>query len=241
MKNPIVVFSLFIVCLFGVPKSAFSQEDIYDQVESLFNVCDKPELPGGFAAALIKDGQVIFKKAYGYANYENKIPFTSSTVMDYASVAKQFTGLAIAQLIKEGKLRLNDDIRLYLPDVPEFGDTITIAHLLYHSSGIRDWVGLVKISGRYMEDVITDEFIMKLVMNQKELNFRSGEKFQYSNTGYFLLANIVSKITGKSFREWTRKNIFRPLQMNDTHFSDDYSEIIMNKADSYKRDLCKYT
>jgi len=165
----------------------------------LFKACDKPDIPGGFAAAVIKNGTVIFKKAYGYANFENKIPFTTTTVVDYASIAKQFTGFAIARLIQEGKLHLDDDIRAYLPEVPEFGSMITIDHLLHHTSGIRDWVGLVKISGKYENDVITQDFLMKLMKNQKDLNFKPGEKNQYSNMGYFLLAKIVSRVTGKSF------------------------------------------
>lgn len=236
MTKQIITFSLLILFLSVSPESIFPQENNFDRIRALFDACDKQEIPGGFAATIVKDGKVIFKKAYGYANYENKIPFTTSTISDYASVAKQFTGFAVAQLIKEGRLRLNDNIRVYLPEVPDFGDTITIGHLLYHTSGIRDWVGLVKLSGRYIEDVITDDFIMKLVKNQKELNFRSGEKFQYSNTGYFLLATIISRITGKSFPEWTRETIFKPLQMNNTYFSDDYGEIIMNKSESYKKD-----
>ena len=102
----------------------------------------------------------IFKKSYGWANCEHDIPFTSSTLFDYASVSKQFTGYAIASLVRQGKLSLDDDIRQYLPEAPDFGETITVGHLLYHTSGIRDWVGLVKLSGRHETDVITDEFLM---------------------------------------------------------------------------------
>lgn len=231
------ILTQFIIYIAVFSKPIVSKDVQVSQIKALFDACDKPDTPGGFAAAIVKDGKVAFKNAYGYADFENKVPFTTSTVADYASMAKQFTGFAVAQLIKAGKLRLNDDIRVHLPEVPDFGDTITIGHLIYHTSGIRDWVGLVKISGRYMEDVITDDFIMKLVKNQKDLNFRPGEKFQYSNTGYFLLANIISRITGKSFREWTQENVFKPLQMKDTHFSDDHREIILNRADSYKQDI----
>jgi len=205
------------------------------QVEVLGNEANDPELPGGFAIGVIKVGEVDFKKAWGYASTELEVPFTSSTVFDFASVAKQFTGLGIATLVEEGALSLDDDIRIYLPWVPDFGERITIRHLLYHSSGIRDWVGLVKLSGRYKNDVISDEFLMEMVQHQKELNFSPGEQFQYSNTGYFLLARILSEVSGQSFREWTRENIFLPLGMKDSHFSDDYAEIIPGRASSYKR------
>lgn len=233
MKNPLITLALFTLFL-CIPGSAFPQEDGPERIKALFDACDKPELPGGFAAALVKDGKVIFANAYGYANDEYRIPFTLSTVADYASVAKQFTGLAIAMLVDEGKISLTDDIRTYLPEVPDFGYTITINHLLHHTSGIRDWVGLVKISGRYEEDVITDDLLMRLVSHQRELNFRPGDQFQYSNNGYFLLAQIVSRVAHKSFREWMKEKIFIPLEMNDTHFNDNFREIIPNRADSYR-------
>ncbi len=206
------------------------------EIESLYDSCYDPSVPGGFAAAVIKDGQVLFRGAYGFADSEHEVPFTTRTVSDLASVAKQFTGLAVAMLIQEGKLNPDDDIRRYLPEVPDFGDTITIRQLLYHTSGIRDWVGLVKISGRYMEDVITDDFLMKLVLNQQDLNFKPGEQFQYSNTGYFLLATIVSRVTKQPFSEWMRHNVFLPLNMNNTQFGHDYRTIIPHRANSYIED-----
>ena len=207
----------------------------YGQVEAIGDAANDPDLPGGFAIAVINEGKVDYKKAWGYASSELEVPFTTSTVFDFASVAKQFTGFAIATLVESGALSLDDDIRKYLPEVPDFGETITIRHLLSHTSGIRDWVGLVKLSGRNMGDVITDDFLMEMVKHQQELNFSPGEQFQYSNTGYFLLARIVSQVTGESFRKWTHENIFEPLQMSRTHFSDDYSEIIRGRASSYKR------
>jgi CubicO group peptidase (beta-lactamase class C family) len=117
--------------------------------------------------------------------------------------------------------------------VPDCGSVITIDHLLHHTSGLRDWVALVKISGRYMGDTITDDFLFRLISSQKELNFPPGEEFLYSNSGYFLLAQIVSRVTKTSFRNWCEENIFKPLEMNNTHFSDDHAEIIKGRADSY--------
>jgi len=228
---------IFVIYFIAFSNLAFSNDGYQSeiaQVEALLDDCYNPDIPGGYAMAIIKDGKVVFKKCYGYANNEHDIPFTSSTVFDFASVAKQFTGYAIASLIKEGKLSLDDDIRLYLPEVPDFGKKITIRNLLSHTSGIRDWVGLAKLSGRGMEDVISDDFIMNLVKHQKELNFDPGEKFCYSNTGYFLLAKIVAQVTNKSFREWTEDNIFKPLGMTDTHFMEDHREIIKNRASSYR-------
>jgi CubicO group peptidase (beta-lactamase class C family) len=236
MRSSNICTLLLVWCLVASPDPSISSGNLNSHIESLFESCDNPDIPGGFAAAVIHNGEVIFKKGYGSANNEHNIPFTTRTVTDFASVAKQFTGFAIATLADQGRLNLDDDIRLYIPDVPDFGDTITIRHLLHHTSGIRDWVGLVKIAGRYDEDVITEEFIMKLVKHQRELNFRPGERYQYSNTGYFLLARIVTVVTGQPFPEWMRDNVFAPLGMDNTRFVSDFREILPGRADSYVRD-----
>ncbi len=229
--------SLVFVCvLLFASHWACQHDDVKSRIEALCDSCDQPDIPGGFALAVIKDGQIVFKKAYGSANVEHGVPFVTSTVTDYASVAKQFTGFAVATLIHDGKLKLDDEVHVFLPELPDFGESITIRHLLHHTSGIRDWVGLVKLSGRYGGDAITDDFLMKLAIKQKDLNFRPGEKFQYSNLGYFLLARIVERVTGQTFPQWTREQIFQPLGMNDTHFCDNYREIIPNRASAYERD-----
>lgn len=225
---------LLITCLIVFPVFVIGQDKLNVQIKSLFDVFDNPEIPGGFAVAVIHNGKMLYKNGYGHANSETTTPFTTNTVSEYASVSKQFVGLAIAILVDEERISLNDDIRTYLPEVPDFGSKITIGHLLYHTSGIRDWVGLVKISGRYEEDVITDDLLMRLVTHQKELNFKPGDQFQYSNNGYFLLARIVSRVTNQSFRDWMQENIFIPLEMNNTHFNDNYREVVINRADSYK-------
>jgi CubicO group peptidase (beta-lactamase class C family) len=206
------------------------------EVKELCDACDNPSIPGGYAVAVVKDGRVLYQGAYGSANNELEAPFTIHTVSNLASVSKQFTGFAIATLVHEGKLDPDDDIRRYVPELPDFGEPITVRQLLYHTSGIRDWFGLVKLSGRFDEDVITDDFLLKLALNQRDLNFRPGERAQYSNTGYFLLAVIVSRVSGQPFSEWMRDNVFVPLGMNDTRICDDYRAIIPNLADSYRKD-----
>ena len=127
----------------------------------------------------------------------------------------------------------HDDIRKHLPFVPDFGKIITIRHLIHHTSGLRDWVELLAIAGWRMDDVITFKHILKMVRHQKELNFEPGAEHLYSNTGYNLLAEIVEKVTGQSFREWTDANIFKPLGMTNTHFHDDHEMIVKNRAYSY--------
>lgn len=207
-------------------------EALTAQVDKLFSQWDKPDSPGA-SLAVIKKGEVIYKKGYGSANLEYDIPITPSTVFHVASVSKQFTAFSVAMLAQQGKLSLDDDIHKYLPEVPDFGKTITIQHLTHHISGMRDQWELLAVAGWRLDDVITKEHILKMVKNQKELNFEPGEQYLYCNTGFTLLAEIVSRVTGKSFREWTEKNIFEPLNMSDTQFYDDHERIVKNRAYSY--------
>ena len=207
-------------------------ESLEAKVDQVFAEWDKPDTPGA-ALSVIRDGEIIYKRGYGMANLEYDIPIAPTTIFDIASVSKQFAGFAIAMLLHEGKLSLDDDIRMHLPDVPDFGKKITIRHLVHHTSGLRDWVQSLVIAGGQMDDVISFKHILKMVRRQKELNFEPGTAFLYSNTGYNLLAEIVEKITGDSFREWTDANIFKPLAMTNTHFHDDHEKIVKNRAYSY--------
>ncbi len=209
-----------------------NNESLEAKVDQVFAEWDKPDSPGA-ALSVIKDSEIIYKRGYGMANLEYDIPIAPTTIFDIASVSKQFAGFAIATLLHEGKLSLDDDIRMHLPDVPDFGTKITIRHLVHHTSGLRDWVQALVIAGGQMDDVISFKHILKMVRRQRELNFEPGTAFLYSNTGYNLLAEIVEKITGDSFREWTDANIFKPLAMTSTHFHDDHEMIVKNRAYSY--------
>ncbi len=210
-----------------------THETLEAKVDRLFAEWDKPDSPGA-ALAVTRDDEVIYKRGYGTANLEYDIPITTATIFDIASVSKQFAAFAIATLAHDGKLSLDDDIRTYLPDVPDFGNTITIRHLLHHTSGLRDWVQSLVIAGVAMEDVISFKHILKMVRHQKTLNFEPGSEFLYSNTGYNLLAEIVETVTGDSFREWTDTHIFKPLAMTNSHFHDDHQMILKNRAYSYQ-------
>ena len=206
-----------------------NHESLEAKVDRVFAEWDKPDSPGA-ALSVIRDGEIIYKRGYGMANLEYDIPIAPTTIFDIASVSKQFAGFAIATLLHEGKLALDDDIRMHLPDVPDFGTKITIRHLVHHTSGLRDWVQALVIAGGQMDDVISFKHILKMVRRQRELNFEPGTAFLYSNTGYNLLAEIVEKITGDTFREWTDANIFKPLAMTNTHFHDDHEMIVKNRG-----------
>jgi CubicO group peptidase (beta-lactamase class C family) len=201
-------------------------------VDKLFKPWDKTDSPGA-ALAVLKDGAVIYRRGYGYAQLEYDIPITSSTIFHVASVSKQFTAFAIALLANQGKLSLDDDIHRYLPEVPNFGKTITIRYLIHHTSGLRDQWEMLAMAGWRLDDVITKEHILTAVRNQKELNFSPGDEYLYCNTGYTLLAEIVERVTGHTFPNWTKKNMFEPLRMSNTHFHDDHEMIVKNRAYSY--------
>lgn len=201
-------------------------------VDQLFTAWDRKESPGA-AVAVVKDGKIIYKKGYGTANLEYDIPIRPDTVFHIASVSKQFTTFAILLLEKEGKLSLDDDVRKYIPELADFGQTITLRHLANHTSGLRDQWNLLAMAGWRLDDVITKEHILKLVSRQKELNFNPGDEYMYSNTGYTLLAETVARVSGKSFPEFTEERIFKPLGMNHTLFYDDHQKIVKNRAYSY--------
>ncbi|UCH57693.1 MAG: beta-lactamase family protein [Candidatus Bathyarchaeota archaeon] len=202
------------------------------KVDEVFATWDKPDSPG-CALAVMKDGEVIYKRGYGMANLEYGISITPTTIFHVASVSKQFTAMAVAILASEGKLSLDDNVRKHVQELPDFGEIITIRHLVHHTSGLRDQWALLVAAGWRMDDVITTGDVMELVREQRELNFEPGSEFLYCNTGYTLMAVIVERVSGKSFREFCAKRIFQPLGMDNTHFHDDHRMIVRNRAYSY--------
>jgi CubicO group peptidase (beta-lactamase class C family) len=199
-----------------VPEAALADNNtdlrgLHEQVDKVFAMWDSTVSPG-CALSVIKDGHIIYKRGYGMADLDHDIPINPETVFHVASISKQFTAAAILLLAKEGKLSLDDDVRKYITELPDFGARITIRHLIYHTSGLRDQWALLGLAGwRYSLDLITDDDVLELMSRQKELNFKPGEKHIYCNTGYTLLAQIVKRVSGQSFREFTTNRIFKPL------------------------------
>ena len=208
------------------------KDSVSERVDKVFAQWDKPESPG-CELAVIKDGQIVYKRGYGMANLEHNIPLSPASIMDTGSVSKQFTAVAIALLAEQGKLSLDDDIRKYLPEIPQYETPITIRHLIHHTSGLRDYLTLMALAGMRDDDHYVDGEVMNLLARQKELNFKPGSEFLYSNSGYFLLSQIVKRASGKSLREFADSNIFKPLGMARTEFYDDHTEIVKNRAASY--------
>lgn len=206
-------------------------DSITRKVDSLFN--RYTTVTPGCAVAIIKNGELVFKKGYGMANLEYDVPITPSSVFHIASESKQFVAFCMLLLEQQGKLSIDDDIRKYLDYVPDFGKKITIRQLIHHTSGLRDQWQLLGNAGWQLDDVITQEHVIKLISKQQRLNFDPGEEHLYCNTGYTLMAEIVKKVSGLSLREYTDKYIFKPLEMNNTHFHDNYRELVPNRTYSY--------
>jgi CubicO group peptidase (beta-lactamase class C family) len=202
-----------------------------DAVDKIFSQWDKKDTPG-CALAVVKDGKIIYERGYGLANLELNIPITPQSVFYVGSLSKQFVAMCIALLAKQGKLSLDDDIRQYVSELPDYGNTITIRHLIHHTSGLRDYLTLLGIAGR---DIGTyhEEDVVELLARQKELNFKPGEEYLYSNSGYLLLAVTVERASAESLREFAEENIFKPLGMKNSHFHDDYRALIKNRASGY--------
>ena len=238
MKKAILAASLFLLLVLLMTftscpaSSGDEQEALTAKVDELFAKWDKWDSPGA-ALAVVKDGEIIYKRGYGSAQLEYNIPITPSTIFHVASVSKQFTAFAINLLADEGKLSLDDDIRKHLPELNDFGEKITIRHLIHHTSGLRDQWELLAMAGWRLDDVITKEHIMKIIRNQRELNFEPGDEYLYCNSGYTLMAEIVERASGQTFREFTQERIFKPLGMSNTHFHDDHEMIVKNRAYSY--------
>ncbi|MFT3677580.1 MAG: serine hydrolase [Chitinophagaceae bacterium] len=202
------------------------------KVDSLFSVYNS--LTPGAAVAIVKDGKVIFQKGYGMADLDHDIPITPQTVFNIASVSKQFTAFATYLLASEGRISLEDDVRKYITELPDYGTVIRIKHLLGHTSGLRDQAAIGSLAGGRSGDVSTTGQVLKLIVRQKSLNFKPGTAFGYCNTGYTLLAEIIHRASGRSFAAYTQEKIFGPLGMTSTQFYDNHEKVVKNKAASYE-------
>lgn len=188
----------------------------------------------GAAVAIVKDGKVVFQKGYGMADLDHDIPITPQTVFNIASVSKQFTAFAIYLLASEGRISLEDDVRKYITELPDYRTVIKVKHLLGHTSGLRDQAAIGSLAGNRSGDVSTTEQVLKLIAKQRNLNFTPGTAFGYCNTGYTLLAEIIHRVTGRSFAAYTEEKIFKPLGMTSTQFYDNHKKVVKNKAESYE-------
>jgi len=202
------------------------------KIDAVFADYNKPDAPG-CAVAVLKDGQTLYQRGYGSANLEYHLPLASNSMFHLDSASKPFTALSILLLEKDGQLRLDDPVRKYIPELPDYGQPITLRHLLGHTSGLRDALELHFLSGKNQEDAAVAPDLFALIFRQKELNSRPGEEWMYSNTNYLLLGQIVSRVSGKSFRRFTDERLFGPLGMSQTHVYE-RGELVARRATGYQ-------
>jgi CubicO group peptidase (beta-lactamase class C family)/lysophospholipase L1-like esterase len=209
------------------------------RIDRLFAQWDSTGSPG-CAVGVVRDGRFVYERGYGMANLDYDVPITPHTVFYVGSVTKQFTAALAAMLALDGKLSLDADIRTYLPEMPDYAKTygvpVTVAELIHHTSGIRDIYGLMELAGMRLEDVTPDATALALIARQKELNFKPGTEYLYSNSGYWLLGKILERVSGKPLRVLADERIFTPLGMTNTHFHDDPGHVMKNRAMSYESD-----
>jgi CubicO group peptidase (beta-lactamase class C family) len=235
----VLPIAAFLTALLPAGFSAQAQSlspEMAEKVDKVFAKWNRTDSPG-CALGVYQDGKIVYKHGYGMANLNDDVTITPETVFHVASMSKQFTAAAILLLAQQGKLSIDDDVHKYIPELPDFGQKITLRQMMHHTSGLRDQWALLELAGwRYSQDLITDDDVMSVITRQKELNFKPGDKFLYSNTGFTLLAIVVKRVSGMSFREFTTKNIFEPLGMTHTHFRDDHEEVIKHDALGYEQD-----
>ncbi len=202
-------------------------------IDEIFARWDSPETPG-CALSVSQSGNDLLSRAWGMADLEHGVPNTPSTIFEGGSVAKQFTAAAVVLLALDGELSLDDDVRMYIPEVPDYGRTITLRHMMTHTSGLRDWGSVASIAGwgrgarshRHAH-------VLDIVSRQSALNFEPGHEYSYSNTGYNLLAVVVDRVSGIPFAQFSRERIFEPLGMSNTHWRDDYRRIVPRRSTAY--------
>ena len=216
----------------SAPPSSRAQDKASAAVDEVFADFTKAGSPG-CAVAVYRNGRIIYARGYGLANIEEDVPIMPQSVFDIGSTSKQFTAATILLLEKQGKLSVNDDVRKYIPELPDYGPKITILHLLNHTSGLRDYLTLMDLAGINTDSVTTDEDALQIITRQKALNFVPGSDWLYSNTGFFLLSIIIKRVSAETLREFAAANIFTPLGMTHTQFRDDHTALIANRAMAY--------
>jgi CubicO group peptidase (beta-lactamase class C family) len=204
--------------------------EVFVEVDKLFAAYDKPDMPG-CSLAIIHEGEIIYKCGYGLANLEHGVPNTPSTVFDIGSVSKQFTAACALLFEYQHKLSLDDDITKYLSEL-SYKHTITLRHLIHHTSRIPDYLELMGLAGMPFHNDYPEAQIIELIAKQP-LIFTPGQHHLYSNSGYFLLAEIIARVSGQSLNAFATEHIFKPLGMNSTQFYDDHTRIIKNRAVGY--------
>jgi CubicO group peptidase (beta-lactamase class C family) len=226
MLKPFLAFIIFCASLAG-------QSPGPEQLAPIFAKYQHSNTPG-CAVAVESPGNNVWTAAYGMADLEHAVANTTTTVFEAGSVSKQFTAAAVLLLAERHQLTLDDDIRKYFPELPNYGHTITVRHLLNHTSGLRDWGEIEEVAGwERTTRVYTHAHVLDILSRQRSLNYMPGDAWSYTNSGYNLSAMLVERLTGMSLQTFCRKEFFEPLGMDSTQWRDDFRRIVPQRAVAY--------
>lgn len=235
--NRFALLALLTVCLHVGPASSAvepSGEDLTTQkkVDAIFAPYDNPDSPG-CAVGVVRNGNFVYKRGWGMGSIELQSPLSPESVFYMGSVSKQFTAASVVLAAEKGYLSLDDDIRKWIPEIPSYGHPLTLRLMLHHTSGLRDEIELLSLAGKPIEDIHSTRELIDLIAHQKQLNFTPGEKYQYSNSNYFLLAEVVHRATRMRFSQFADENIFKKLGMTHTRFYDDRTLVLPGRVAAY--------
>lgn len=235
----LAVFALLPVSVFGCnPAESPSSADIGPDdpvIDAIFaerNALDAP----GCAIAIAQDGEPVYARGYGSANLDYNVPITPQTVFDVASITKQFAAASLTLLEEDGVLSLDDDVRRWLPELPDYGSVMTLRHMIHHTSGLRDYLNLFPLAGRGSYYPISLDQILDMLARQRALVFEPGERYEYSNSAYMLIAKVIERASGKTFGEFADERLFEPLDMQDSFMYENLQRIVPRRATGYARD-----
>lgn len=231
LRNARLSIALLLLCCLRI--SAAMADAKSDAVDAVFASLRSDAAPGA-AVGIYQGGKLVYSQGYGMANLDAGTPITADTVFNLASVSKQFTAFSVALLAREGKIDLQADIRKYLPNMPDFGEPIKVADLVHHISGMRDYITLAALSGHDDESLLRQRHAIAILERQRGLNFAPGTRYEYSNAGYALLAEIVRSVTGQTLNEFMKARMFGPLGMQHTRVRDDLTRIEPGYAQGYE-------
>jgi CubicO group peptidase (beta-lactamase class C family) len=221
-------FALLCACLLALSVAARAQ-DLLPKFEEYAQATAKADRFSG-AILVARDGKVLMSKGYGMADVENDVPNTPETKFRLGSLTKQFTAASILLLQERGKLSVQDSICKYVAPCPEAWQPVTIHHLLSHTAGVPDFTGFPDYQKTMRESAPVESLITRF--RDRPLDFKPGEDWKYSNSGYVLLGHVVEKVSGKSYESFLRENIFEPLKMTSTGY-DHADEIVKRRARGY--------
>ena len=227
-----MLFAGLVVLSAGIPGVAAAQPSA-DALDAVFSEWDREDSPGCAAGAL-RNGEFVFRGAYGMANLDYGIPLTSDSIFRMASVSKQFTVAAVLVAEDQGLLSLEDPLRKHFPDLPDWADPVRIRHLVHHTSGIRDYLVVMSLRGFGDDAHFTDADVLAALRRLERLNFDPGTEYLYSNSGYWLLAELIPRVSGLTLRQFAGEHLLGPVGMTGSHFHDRHREIVPGRATGYR-------